>query len=102
LKYEVILQPTAEADIESAYLYLRREASPEVANRWYNALLDSMDTLEEMPHRCPLAPESQFFPEEIRHLLIRPYRVLFAVINDTVRILHVRHMSRSSLMGTDE
>jgi plasmid stabilization system protein ParE len=96
LRYDVVVQPAAEAEIEAAYLYLRKEASPDVANRWFNALLDSLNTLEEMPNRCPFAPESKFFPEEIRQLLAQPYRILFTVRGEVVHNLHVRHMARGS------
>ena len=102
MKYEVLVQPGAESEIEAALLYLRDEASLEIADRWREELIEAIATLEEMPSRCPTAPEDAFFTEEIRHLLIRPYRVLFTVRGTKVHILHVRHMARHSLTRSDE
>jgi len=48
-----------------------------------------------MPKRCPLAPENEYYPEEIRQLLYGRrqgrYRILFTIEQRTVTILHVRH-----------
>ena len=95
------MQPVAETEIERAYLYLRNEASLELADHWFNAVVDAMVTLEEMPRRCPIAPEDEVFAEEIRHLLIRPFRIVFTVRGSRVHILHVRHMSQQLLSGTE-
>jgi plasmid stabilization system protein ParE len=97
LRYEVLVQPTAEAEIEEAYLYLRETASPEAADRWFTSFLDAVLTLEEMPTRCPIAPEDPFFSDELRHLLLRPYRVMFTVRPGRVHVLHIRHMARETL-----
>jgi len=102
LKYDVLVQPTADADIEAAYLYLFREASPDRAVIWYNRLEDAISKLDRMPRRCPIAPEDQFFAEEIRHLLVRPYRVLFTIRGREVHVLHVRHMAQQVLEEPQE
>lgn len=92
--------PSAEAELESAYLWIS-ERNPDAAVAWYNGALDAFSTLETFPDRCPLAKESTTFDHEIRQLLYgrRPhvYRILFDVCRETVRILHVRHGARDYL-----
>lgn len=93
--------PSAEAELEAAYLWIA-ERNPEAAAKWYNGLLDAILTLETLPERCPPAPERKVFGREIRQLLHGnrryAYRVLFDVTEaGTVRILHVRHSARQHL-----
>jgi plasmid stabilization system protein ParE len=98
MKYKVIVQPPARADIEAAYLYLR-ERAPAAAERWLDGIENAVLTLERLPARCGVAPESKEFPEEIRHLLYGRrggvYRILFVIRGDEVRVLHVRHGARN-------
>lgn len=101
MKYTVILQPAAEEEIEAGYLYLLSEASVAVAVRWFNQLEQAIETLEAMPRRCAVAPESSYFELEIRQLLVDPYRILFTIAGKEVHVLHVRHASRRRLGETE-
>jgi plasmid stabilization system protein ParE len=68
--YRVITQPRAEAAAREAYLWLH-EQSPAAAIRWYRGLREAIESLESLPQRCPLAPENEYFEEEIRQLLMK-------------------------------
>ena len=98
--YRVIIQPNAEAEIEAAYLY-RAEHAPQAAARWFVGLVEAINTLEHFPARCPLAPESGHFAEEIRQLLHGArrdvFRILFTIQGDAVHVLHVRHGAQQYL-----
>ncbi len=102
--YRVIIQPSAEAEIEQAYLRIAREA-PETAARWYCGLLDAIESLSDHPRRCSLAPENSAFEYEIRHLLYgrkgRSYRVLLTVVGDAVHVLHCRHWAQQSMTASE-
>ena len=50
-------------------------------------VFDKIFSLDSIPDRCPEAPESQFVKYLVRQLLIGDYRVLFRVVDDTVRVL---------------
>jgi plasmid stabilization system protein ParE len=95
--YQVIILPAAERDIGEAYEWLA-EQDAEAAIRWYNRLLEVVFSLDTFPERCPLAPESEFFNPEIREIFHgrrqHKYRILFTMIKNEVRILHVRHGAR--------
>jgi plasmid stabilization system protein ParE len=68
---------------------------------WLEGLKDALDSLSQLPHRCPHAPESVVFPFEVRQLLYgrksHQYRVLFTIDADTVIVLHIRHGRRLPL-----
>jgi plasmid stabilization system protein ParE len=55
-----------------------------------------IDFLEEFPHRCGIAPDSQFIGEELRHLIYKSHRIIFRIEEryGIVRVLHVRHAAR--------
>jgi plasmid stabilization system protein ParE len=63
-KYQVEITVAAEAKLREAYLWIQ-EDSPERATRWQKGLFKQIERLETLPERCPLAPENQFFAEEI-------------------------------------
>src|SRR5262249_23120449 len=71
------------------------------AVRWHGQLLEDVRSLENNPERCGLAPESEWYPGEIRQLLHGKrrgvYRVLFEVRGKTVYILRVRHSDQTLL-----
>ena len=82
-------------------------ADGDAGERWFVALCTAIASLANLPSRCPLAPENQDSPVELRQLLYgrRPhvYRVLFAIEGDIVQILHIHaQMSRrciSAMIG---
>ena len=98
--YVVEIDRGALAEIEEAYLWLTQEA-PEYAPTWFHSLLDATDTLEHFPQRCSLAPENDLVDFEVRHLLHGKgravYRIIFTIVESTIRVLHVRHASRLPL-----
>ncbi len=57
----------------------------------YRDVYNKIQSLTTLPLRCPLAPENDFFEEELRHLIIQNYRILYTIAENTVYILHARH-----------
>lgn len=51
-------------------LYIKKD-SPINALNWYQEIYQKIQSLSSLPLRCPLAPENDFFEEEIRHLIIK-------------------------------
>jgi plasmid stabilization system protein ParE len=92
-----MVTPEAKADLRDIYRYIRDRA-PRAATQWSIRTRASIKTLSNFPERCPLAPESVHFDEPIRQLLIGTggrgtYRVLFVIVDKSVRVIHVRHGS---------
>jgi plasmid stabilization system protein ParE len=102
MTYRVMIEPRAERDIENAARWVFQESkSRAAALRWVRMIRSEIETLGNNPRRCPVDPDSEFYAEEVRMLLAgkRPgvYRVLFAIRNDFVHILTVRHSARQTL-----
>ncbi len=100
MKYTVIITATAWAEVQEAFEWLATH-SPNAAKRWRAALLEAVQSLENFPYRCPLAPEAASLGMEIRQLLHGRrrgvYRILFKIQGETVLVLRVRHGARRFL-----
>jgi plasmid stabilization system protein ParE len=59
MKYRVRLSSVAEAEADSAFLQLSQLTSPTRASQWYSGLLQAIESLSQMPKRCPIARESK-------------------------------------------
>ena len=99
-RWTVIVELPAQQDIEAAYLWIVERDSG-AADGWFNSIYETIKSLESFPERCPLAPESKFFEQEIREAFHGrrqyKYRILFTVTEGEVHILHVRHGARLRL-----
>jgi plasmid stabilization system protein ParE len=81
-------------DAKNCYEFLAA-SSPENAEKWIDSLMDAFTSLEVMPKRCPIAPESEFTRVEIRCLVYRKrYRILYSVNDSIVVIYYIRHTSQ--------
>lgn len=102
-RWNVIVELPAQQDIAEARLWID-EYDVEAADRWFDRIYDTLGSLELFPERCPLAPESRLLNREIREIFHGrrqyKYRILFAVSENEVHILHVRHGARRALGET--
>lgn len=99
-----MITPEAKADLRDIYRYIRDRAR--AAAEWSIRARAGIKTLSHSPERCPLAPESAYFNEPIRQMLLGTgnrgtYRVLFVIVDKSVRVIHVRHGSMLPL-GAEE
>jgi plasmid stabilization system protein ParE len=78
---------------------------PRRAERWSEGMVKAIESLNQLPERFGLAPESDAFKTKIhqhfhgkrRHR----YRILFTIHGDTVRILRILHCARRWLEPGD-
>lgn len=105
MTYRVIVQPRALADVDDAYMYLAETYSPQAAMAWYVGCMSAIESLSGQPQRCQIARESATIGAEVRQLIYRRYRsvhrILFAIRDDAVRILCVRHAARDDVTAED-
>jgi len=66
MKYRFEISSVAEAEADGAFLRMSQLTSPERASRWYEGLLKAIESLSEMPKRCPLAGENDYFTKELK------------------------------------
>jgi plasmid stabilization system protein ParE len=105
MKYRIEISSVAEAEADGAFLRLSQVASPAKASQWYSGLLQAIESLSQMPKRCLIARENEYFSQEVRQLFYgqgrNSYRVLFTILEgqnvSTVRILHIRHASQQTI-----
>ena len=106
MTYTVIITEQALEELEITYQWLLKRTEQH-APAWYNRVLDAINSLENIPARCPLAPENEGggrgergeADEEVRHLIvgdrIHAYRIIFAIRSQTVVILDIVHGARA-------
>jgi plasmid stabilization system protein ParE len=104
MAHTVRITARALREIDEALAWLG-ERSPRAAGRWYAHLVEAIRSLEDNPERHALAPESEWYPGELRQLLHGRrkgiYRILFEVRGDTVFILRIRHSAQALLEPGD-
>jgi toxin ParE1/3/4 len=89
-RYHVLIHADAEDELDKAYRHITENA-PERAARWRRQLLKKAQSLKPVPDRCPKAPEAITLGEDVRHLIVGNYRIVFVIQADTVTVLHIRH-----------
>ena len=104
MPHSVHITARALREIDKALKWLA-ERSHGAAVRWHEQLLEAIRSLEQNPERCGLAPESDWYPGQLRQLLHGKrrgiYRILFEVRGDAVHILRVRHGVQALLEPDD-
>lgn len=98
MAYRVEIARNAEADLEELYLWVVARAPHRGAN-WFNGLERAVVSLDELPKRCPVAPEcfDPRFPVRVLNYGRKPhvYRIFFTV-DDDAHVVHVVHIRRGA------
>ena len=106
MAYRIEISRPALLDAENYYLWLKNK-SEDIGNNWFRGLVETVNSLQNFPNRCPIAPESHSFIIEIRQLLYgkgkNQFRIIFGVSvddktgEDIVLIYRIRHASQKYL-----
>ncbi len=84
-KPEIRWSPAADRDLGNAHEYLKKR-NPTAARKLMAALIDALDRLEEFPEIGAVA--TQLEPEgAYRQVVLRPYLLVYRVVDDVVWIL---------------
>src|SRR5207248_34386 len=59
MDFRVELSDQAQRDIAAIYNWLRSQQAGDAGERWFVALRAAIASLENIPSRCPLAPENR-------------------------------------------
>ncbi len=99
-RYQVIVTPEAQEDIERLQNFWLQAAGPEVASRAIDTIIKALDFLITFAHSCRKA-KAQVSDKPCRELIIpfgsSGYLALFEIQEDTKRvaILAVKHQRES-------
>lgn len=96
MDYQVILAPKAVEDLEAIVRYVAAE-SPQAARKLGQQLIEKTKELGRYPLRGQRVPE--FDDENIRQLILRPYRIVYRVEENIKRVSVARfwHASQDNL-----
>ncbi len=96
MAYLVELSIRAEQDLHDIYERISADDSA-VAACWFSELEEAIYTLETLPRRCPITPESKKTKGGLRHLLYSSkrdvYRVIYEIYESDklVSVITIRH-----------
>ena len=92
----LVLHPKVYSDIDAIMAYYEEVAATELAKEFYAELRHFMVGAATRPKSFAIRQR------DIRRVNLRrfPYHFLFRIVDDTVRVLVVRHHSRHPSLGT--
>ena len=96
----VIITTEAEGDLLSHTDWIAKD-SPVNAIAVARELRAKIATLRQYPRSGRPAVERRFAQHELRQISLRPYRIVYAIFNETVWVLHVRHSSQQFLRRSE-
>ncbi|MHC5672701.1 hypothetical protein [Nostoc sp.] len=71
MTYRIDFSSIAKAEADAAFLSFSQFTTDERAQLWYQGLIKTIASLQEMPRRCPISREDAFFSQEIRDSSLR-------------------------------
>ncbi len=92
-RFKIRLTRNAQNDLEQIYFYIASD-SVNYAKNFILELEEKIYSLDTLPERCPYIPENVFFGTNYRHLILKKYRAIYKIDNDSVYILRVVHGSK--------
>jgi toxin ParE1/3/4 len=91
--FRVEITPSAELDIAEIWDYISQD-SPDNVDSFIQRITEQVDSLEQLPERCPLIAENRILETSYRHLIYGHYRTIFRIAGQTVIILRIIHSAR--------
>jgi toxin ParE1/3/4 len=92
-RFKVIITRSAEADIATIWDFISQD-STENATHFILKIEAQINSLKNLPLRCPIIKESSHLGIAYRHFIIDKYRIIFKIIEDEVIILRIIHSAK--------
>ena len=87
----VTWSPLADGQVDDAVAFIAAD-NPSAALEWLERLLGRVKSLADYPDSGHMVPETQ--REDIREIIVSPYRVMYRRRDDVVEIAAARHEAR--------
>ena len=87
-KYNVIIYPAAERDLNDIICYLNT-LSPETAVRYYDFLVEKIESLSQMPMRFPTPKNIVLAAKGYRCLIVKNYIVFYVISGTMIQIRRI-------------
>ncbi len=105
MKYKLVIVEPAEFDVDEIYRYILARSTQGAAS-WYRAFVACTERIVRQPLVCSIALEDAEFSFELRQAMFKtkygdPYRCLFTVVGDEVRLLRVRGRGQPPVRAPD-
>jgi plasmid stabilization system protein ParE len=103
LAYRVKVGLAAKLDAKEHARFIITKAAPEAATRWLRILQKKVASLQEMPYRFDVIPESTDLEHEYRQFMHFSHRVIYRIDEQkaTVYVVRVYHGGRKSPRSKD-
>ena len=88
--------PHAESLLEEIVLGIANTLYPDAGIRWERKLREAADGLGDFPLSHPTIPVECYHivppnPERLHLLIVKPYRIVYEIVDSEVHILSIRH-----------
>jgi len=87
----LLWSPLADAQVDDTVAYIAAD-DPAAALAWLELMLELVRSLADYPDSGRVVPELQ--REDVRELIVAPYRVMYRRTADAVEIAAIRHGAR--------
>jgi len=88
---KIAWSPLADAQVDEAVAYIALD-NPTAALEWLRRLLERVDSLPTFPDSGRVVPELR--RDDIREIIVSPYRVMYRRSDDLIEIAAIRHGAR--------
>jgi plasmid stabilization system protein ParE len=93
--FQVVIEAEAKDNLRKHYRRLKaRNPGSTYPDVWYHGIRGAIRDLAASAKHCGLAYEDRYFPETIRQRLYDSYKILFAIRDRCVHVLHIRHQAQ--------
>jgi toxin ParE1/3/4 len=98
LVYKVDITDTALAEAEEYVQFILNQSNDnQAALNWRDGLVQSIESLQKLPSRCPLIPEQRHFATELHQLLFASHRIIFRIEPGLVTVVRIYHAARKPI-----
>jgi plasmid stabilization system protein ParE len=92
--HKVNVTTRARDDLRSTVIFVAKQSSPEIAERFGAALLDKALSLENLPERGRVLPELK--NPFVREIFFKSYRIVYRLHGSTVEVIRFWHAARGT------